>query len=112
MTSQSAIRARSCLSRQPIADAALESGRFRVLLRRRQLLADGVPVELGTRAFEILLALLVADGFLVTKGELLRRVWPGIVVAEENPPPLATARGSPPDSQPCSTSSSRLDLSH
>ena len=29
------------------ADAAFEFGRFRVLLRRRQLLADGIPVELA-----------------------------------------------------------------
>ena len=61
-----------------------EFGRFRVLLRRRQLLADGKPVELGTRAFDLLLVLLEADGLLVTKDELLRRVWPGIVVTEEN----------------------------
>jgi DNA-binding winged helix-turn-helix (wHTH) protein len=67
-----------------IADAALEFGRFRVLLRQRQLLADGVPVELGTRAFDLLLALLEADGVLVSKEELLSRVWPGIVVSEEN----------------------------
>jgi|SRR5713101_3159093 DNA-binding winged helix-turn-helix (wHTH) protein len=66
------------------ADATLEFGRFRVLLRRRQLVADGVPIELGTRAFDLLLVLLEADGSLVTKGELLSRVWPGIVVAEEN----------------------------
>jgi DNA-binding winged helix-turn-helix (wHTH) protein len=66
------------------AETALEFGRFRVPLRRRQLFADGVPVELGTRAFELLLALLEADGALVTKDELLSRVWPGIVVAEEN----------------------------
>jgi DNA-binding winged helix-turn-helix (wHTH) protein len=63
---------------------ALEFGRFRVLLRRRQLLADGVPVELGTRAFDLLLALLEADGSLVIKEELLSRVWPGVVVSEEN----------------------------
>jgi DNA-binding winged helix-turn-helix (wHTH) protein len=55
-----------------------------VLLRRRWLLADGVPVELGTRAFDLLLVLLEADGTLVTKKELLNRVWPGIVVSEEN----------------------------
>ena len=66
------------------ADAALEFGRFRVLLRQRQLLADGVPVELGTRAFDLLLVLLEADGSLVSKDELLSRVWPGIVVSEEN----------------------------
>ena len=34
------------------ADAALEFGHFRVLLRQRQLLADGIPVELGRRAFD------------------------------------------------------------
>jgi DNA-binding winged helix-turn-helix (wHTH) protein len=66
------------------AEAAIEFGRFRVLLRRRRLLADGVPVELGTRAFDLLLVLLEADGALVTKEELLNRVWPGIVVSEES----------------------------
>ena len=66
------------------ADAALEFGRFRVLLRQRQMLADGVPVELGTRAFDLLLVLLEADGLLVSKEELLSRVWPGIMVSEEN----------------------------
>ena len=66
------------------ADATLAFGRFRVLLRQRQLVVDGVPIELGTRAFDLLLVLLEADGSLVTKDELLSRVWPGIVVAEEN----------------------------
>ena len=66
------------------AEPALEFGRFRVLLRQRQLLADGVPVELGTRAFDLLLVLLEADGVLVTKEDLLSEVWPGIVVSEEN----------------------------
>jgi DNA-binding winged helix-turn-helix (wHTH) protein len=66
------------------AGATLEFGRFRVLLPQRQLVADGVPIELGTRAFELLLALLEADGALVTKGELMRRGWPGVFVAEDN----------------------------
>ena len=65
-------------------DCALEFGRFQVLLRRRELLADGVPVKLGTRAFDMLLALLDANGSLVTKDELERRVWPGVFVAEQN----------------------------
>jgi DNA-binding winged helix-turn-helix (wHTH) protein len=67
-----------------VADAAFEFGRFRVLLRQRQLLADGVPVELGTRAFDLLLALLEADGLLLSKEELVNRVWPDVVVSEEN----------------------------
>jgi len=66
------------------ADTTLEFGRFRLLLRQRQLLADGVPVELGTRAFDLLMALLTADGALVSKDELQRLVWPGIVVSEDN----------------------------
>jgi DNA-binding winged helix-turn-helix (wHTH) protein len=66
------------------AEASLEFGRFRVLLRRRRLLADGLPIELGTRAFELLLALLEANGSLVSKEQLLARVWPGIFVAEDN----------------------------
>jgi DNA-binding winged helix-turn-helix (wHTH) protein len=66
------------------ADAVLEFGRFRVALRQRELLADGVLVELGTRAFDLLLVLLKADGSLVSKDQLLSGVWPGIVVSEEN----------------------------
>jgi DNA-binding winged helix-turn-helix (wHTH) protein len=71
-------------SRQATAGADLEFGRFRVLSRRRQLLADDVPVELGGRAFDVLMVLLEADGALVTKQELLSRAWPGVVVTEEN----------------------------
>ena len=65
-------------------EAAIEFGRSRVLLRQRQLLVDGVPVELDTRAFDLLLVLLEADGALVTKEELLDRVWPSVIVSEEN----------------------------
>ena len=64
------------------AETTFEFGRFRVLLRQRQLVADGVPIELGTRALD--LVLLEADGSLVTKEELFSRVWPGIVVSETN----------------------------
>jgi DNA-binding winged helix-turn-helix (wHTH) protein len=65
-------------------DAPLEFGRFRVLPRQRRLLAGGVPVELGARAFELLMVLIGADGVLVTKAELQSRVWPDVVVAEQN----------------------------
>jgi DNA-binding winged helix-turn-helix (wHTH) protein len=66
------------------ADTTLEFGRFRILTRRRQLLADGVPVELGTRAFDLLMVLIDAGGALVTKEELLAIVWPGIFVDASN----------------------------
>jgi len=70
--------------RPTVGNAILEFGRFRVLLRQRKLVANGAPVELGSRALDVLLVLLEADGSLVTKSELLRRVWPGMVVAENN----------------------------
>ena len=69
-------RGSSWSRRAPAAGADLEFGRFPVLLRQRRLLADGVRVEIGTRAFDLLLVLLDADGSLVTKEELLSRVWP------------------------------------
>jgi DNA-binding winged helix-turn-helix (wHTH) protein len=71
-------------SRPAAAGAMLEFGRFRILLRRRQLVADGMPIALGTRALDLLLVLLEANGSLVTKEELMSRVWPGIVVAKES----------------------------
>ena len=71
-------------SRWGAQDAAVEFGRFRMLVRRRQLTADGIPVRLGTRAFDLLTVLLEADGSLVAKEELLSRVWPGVYVSEEN----------------------------
>jgi DNA-binding winged helix-turn-helix (wHTH) protein len=66
------------------AEPTIEFGRFRVLPERRQLLADGVPVELHARAFDLLLVLIEARGLLVGKDELLRRVWPGVIVEENN----------------------------
>lgn len=67
-----------------VVGGALEFGGFRLLVRQRQLLAGGVPVELGARAFDILMVLIEADGALVTKDELQSRVWPGVFVAQDN----------------------------
>jgi predicted ATPase/DNA-binding winged helix-turn-helix (wHTH) protein len=55
-----------------------------LLPAQRQLRIDGVPVALGSRAFEVLLALVERAGKLVTKDELLAIVWPGVVVEEAN----------------------------
>jgi predicted ATPase/DNA-binding winged helix-turn-helix (wHTH) protein len=61
---------------------AFQFGRFRVLTRSRELLADGLSVELSSRAFDILLVLIEAGGAVVTKDELLQRVWPTVIVEE------------------------------
>jgi DNA-binding winged helix-turn-helix (wHTH) protein len=63
---------------------AFEFARFKLHPQRRELLADGVPVELGGRAFDVLLALLEANGKIIGKSELIARVWPGRVVEENN----------------------------
>lgn len=68
----------------PNAIETFEFGRFTLLRRSRRLLADGAPVALGTRAFDILMVLIEADGMPVTKRELLARVWPDVVVEESN----------------------------
>jgi DNA-binding winged helix-turn-helix (wHTH) protein len=38
--------------------AGMAFGRFQVLPHRRELLADGQPIKLGGRAFDVLMALI------------------------------------------------------
>lgn len=57
---------------------------FTVLPRSRALLLNGEPVELGGRAFDLLLVLLRARGTIVGKDEIMRQVWPSTFVDEGN----------------------------
>ena len=59
-----------------------QSGECEVDLARRELRAGGVPIPVGSRAFEIIEALVQSAGDLVTKSELMDRVWPGAIVEE------------------------------
>lgn len=59
-------------------------GRVTVLPEERQLLVDGQPSKLGARAFDVLLVLIEQRDRVVTKEQLLDRVWPGLVVEENN----------------------------
>ena len=68
--------------RQSEAPASVEFGHYRVLPHRRQLLAEGRPVTLGGRAFDVLMALIEASGAVVSKDKLLAQVWPGRTVEE------------------------------
>jgi predicted ATPase/DNA-binding winged helix-turn-helix (wHTH) protein len=63
---------------------SFEFRRFRVVPHRRELLADGRPVELGDRAFDTLIALIDARGTVLSKDKLMSRVWPDRVVEENN----------------------------
>ena len=59
-------------------------GPFRLNLRRRELLRDDRPVRLGGRPLEVLCALASAGGDVVSKDELMARLWAGRVVEEGN----------------------------
>jgi predicted ATPase/DNA-binding winged helix-turn-helix (wHTH) protein len=62
----------------------LTFGRFLLMPHRRELLADGRPVKLGGRAFDVLMALIEAHGAVVSKKALMARVWPDRIVEENN----------------------------
>ena len=57
-------------------------GPFRLSASGRRLLKDEVPVEVGSRSLDILIALVERVGEVVCKKELVARVWPGVVVDE------------------------------
>ena len=72
------------MSPHPGTSGTIEFGRFKVLLARRELLVDGRPTALGARAFDVLMALIDARGAVLTKDELMTRVWDGRVVEENS----------------------------
>lgn len=59
-------------------------GRFEVLPVTRQLLAGGKPLVLGDRAFSLLLCLIEHRDDIVSKDDLMKWVWPSLVVEENN----------------------------
>lgn len=58
------------------------SGDCEVDLARRELRVHRSPVPMGGRAFEFMEVLVRSAGELVTKDELMSRLWPGAFVAE------------------------------
>lgn len=66
------------------SEPAVLFGPFRLLPRQRLLLEGDLPVRLGSRALDILIALVRRAGSLVTKRELMAAVWPDTVVVESN----------------------------
>ncbi|MFT3821623.1 MAG: tetratricopeptide repeat protein [Rubrivivax sp.] len=66
------------------AEAPLRFGHFELHPGERVLRVRGAPVAVGSRAFDVLVALAQRHERLVTKQELLDLVWPGLVVEEHN----------------------------
>jgi DNA-binding winged helix-turn-helix (wHTH) protein len=66
------------------ASSEIAFGSFRLLPAKFLLLEGGKPVRLGSRALEILIVLLERPGELVSKRELMDRVWPNVFVEPAN----------------------------
>lgn len=66
------------------ADPALRFSHFELIPAERVLRMPGKPVNLGSRAFDLLPVLAQRHPRLVSKQELLDRVWPGLVVAQHS----------------------------
>ncbi|MBO9711646.1 winged helix-turn-helix domain-containing protein [Sphingomonas sp.] len=64
--------------------SSIRLGSVEVIPSARTVLVDGEQVELGGRAFDLLKMLLDARGEIVSKEELIRRVWPTVTVVESN----------------------------
>lgn len=69
---------------EPHAHPVFRFGTFTLVPSERLLLRDGAAISMTGRAFDLLVELVRNAGHLVTKEELLARVWPGVVVEEVN----------------------------
>ena len=69
---------------EPASGTAWAFEGFKVLPDMRLLLSDGTPVPLPSKAFDTLVFLIANRDRVVTKDELLRSVWPDVVVEEGN----------------------------
>jgi DNA-binding winged helix-turn-helix (wHTH) protein len=65
-------------------EPAFQFGSFQLVPTRRLLLSGDITVRLGSRALDILIALVERAGQLVSKDELRARVWPSTTVTEQN----------------------------
>jgi DNA-binding winged helix-turn-helix (wHTH) protein len=65
-------------------EPTISFGPFRLFPAQRLLLEGDQPVRLGSRALDILAALVERAGEVVAKNELIARAWPTTVVEEGN----------------------------
>ena len=64
------------------AKDTISFGPFNLLASERLLTKDGSLVELGARALDILIYLVSHPNEVVSKNDLLSRVWPDVTVEE------------------------------
>ncbi|KGT80342.1 hypothetical protein MA20_06885 [Bradyrhizobium japonicum] len=63
---------------------AIEFGPYRLIPSKRLLLVGQNPVEIGSRAFDILALLVQRRSEVVSRREILDRVWPDLTIDEAN----------------------------
>ena len=68
----------------PPESSRLVFDHFELCIDERRLLVDGRPVALGSRAFDLLRALVTHSDRVVGKDELMRMAWPDTVVEDNN----------------------------
>src|SRR5262249_25695058 len=75
-----------CPMTSPAAQSqdVLSFGPFSLVASERLLTREGTRVELGTRSLDILIALLANPNEVVSKRDLLARVWPDVTVEESS----------------------------
>jgi adenylate cyclase len=59
-------------------------GQIEIRVAERSVQVQGVPLALGARAFDVLVALAERHDRVVSKAELMDLAWPGMVVEENN----------------------------
>jgi len=66
----------------PVDEESFVFGAFRLIPAQRMLLEDGRPVHLGSRALDVLVALVQGAGETLHKDQLIAFAWPDTVVDE------------------------------
>jgi adenylate cyclase len=64
--------------------STLRFEQFDLDLRTRELRVGGEPASLGARAFDLLVALMESPSEVRSSRQLMERVWPGLVVEDNN----------------------------
>ena len=69
---------------QNVNEKTLSFGPFELNRGQQRLMKSGMPLQLGGRALDLLLALAEQAGEVVSKSDLMARAWPNMVVEEAN----------------------------
>lgn len=69
---------------EDVSSSEIVFGCFKLFPAQRLLLKDGVPVEIGSRALDILMVLAANVGKVVSNAELIKSVWQDVIVEESS----------------------------